>query len=126
MKVKTGLSIQQGDWVTGTSLEDERIIGFVENVFSDVRPYALVYVTESDRPEAVGTTVQAALSKVGYLPEQGPVTAEDYMSLIDVALSVHDEAWFQELTAGLKAVKPSDSKSFAAGSTAPRSRVRID
>jgi hypothetical protein len=91
--------IQVGDWVSGTSVLDERFIGFVVSKLQG-EGKVNVHVIESDRSEAVGSVVESSIAKVYALPESEP-SYEDLLSLIDMALAAHDETWFSELTAKL-------------------------
>ncbi|CAG7645810.1 IDEAL domain-containing protein [Paenibacillus allorhizosphaerae] len=89
--------IAEGDWVTGNSLEDEKFIGYVESI--DLGGIAKVYVTQSDREEAVGRTVEGRLAKLERLPDYAPTEPADLQSLIDLALMTRDRAWFEQLRA---------------------------
>jgi hypothetical protein len=86
--------LQVSDWVTGTTLEDERLIGFVEEIGSD--GWVKVWVTQSDHEEIVSSVIEVKKSKVRKLPEQG-LNKEDARALIELALETHDRAWFDEL-----------------------------
>ncbi|CAG7644100.1 hypothetical protein PAESOLCIP111_04623 [Paenibacillus solanacearum] len=89
--------IAEGDWVTGNSLQDEKFIGYVESI--DLGGMAKIYVTQSDREEAVGRTVEGRLAKLERLPDYEPVEPADVYSLIDLALMTRDQAWFEQLRA---------------------------
>lgn len=91
---------QVGDWVGGTSPEDERFIGFVESAGADgtVR----LWVTQSDRETVVGTSVQTKLSKLKKLPEFVPSDKAQLQDLIDLSLATRDKAWFESLSSLMK------------------------
>ncbi|MNI02922.1 IDEAL domain protein [compost metagenome] len=96
--------IQLGDWVSGTSVNDERFRGYVEAV-SKEQGSALVRVIESDRDTTVGRVVESSLMKLERLSEEGWRDDQGLMSLIDLALETHDHAWFLELTTSLLALR---------------------
>lgn len=92
------LLIQEGDWVSGTSQADEKFIGFVESV-SGGGAGLKVWVTQCDREEAVGTSIDASAAKVKKLPDHTPSTPEELRGLIELALMTQDKIWFDELSA---------------------------
>ncbi|TVY06974.1 IDEAL domain-containing protein [Paenibacillus cremeus] len=88
-----------GDWVSGTSFLDERLIGYVESI--DSHGVVDVWVTQSDHDDAVGQLVQSKLAKLEKLPDYEPSEPEDLRSLIELALATRDQAWFEELSTKL-------------------------
>jgi hypothetical protein len=115
--------IRLGDWVSGTTPNDERIIGFVE-AMPDVNGKVSVFVTGSDRTEAIGTVVQCNLGKISSLPEQAPYLEDELTGLIDLALQTRDEPWFRELTEMLLGGQER-KKSFAADTAGFSGKRRI-
>lgn len=89
--------IRTGDWVSGTTPNDERIIGYVE-AGPDANGKVTVFVTSSDRQEAVGRLVQCNPGKISAMSVQEPYLEEELTGLIDLALQTRDEAWFREIT----------------------------
>lgn len=120
--------IRVGDWVSGTSTEDEKFIGYVESV--DVFGGARVRVTQCDHEAAIGELVDSTLSKMEKLADYVPAEEADLRSLMDLALMTRDQAWFEDLYASLR-MNQYDSKN---GSKPPKgygagpfsSRVKID
>jgi hypothetical protein len=92
--------IQLGDWVSGTSKNDERYRGFVEAI-SREQGSALIRVTESDREATIGRVVESSLSKLEGLPDDGWKNDQAIHDLIDLALATRDDQWFMELTSCL-------------------------
>ncbi|GAB2690812.1 IDEAL domain-containing protein [Paenibacillus thermoaerophilus] len=117
--------IREGDWVSGTSTQDEKLIGFVESVNDN--GIVKIRVTQSDREDAVGTSVEAQSAKVKRMPDTAPSAAEELRSLIDLALATRDREWFEELSARLAAL-PSAAADRSAGApsrTRPSALHRI-
>lgn len=107
--VNKGL-FREGDWVSGASQEDEKFIGYVLSI--DHGSLVHIGVTQSDREEIVGHTVQTKLAKVRKLTDDAPSTSEELRSLIELALATHDKAWFEELSAKLTTfAKPASDRS---------------
>ncbi|WP_158299546.1 IDEAL domain-containing protein [Paenibacillus antri] len=95
--------LAEGDWVAGTSVNDERIRGYVRSC-DPLDGIVTVAVVESDRAESVGKTVYAKEAQLKRLPDDVASDPEALRELIDLALSARDEAWFYELTAELIAL----------------------
>ncbi|MCR8636418.1 MULTISPECIES: hypothetical protein [Paenibacillus] len=93
-------TVQVGDWVSGTSLLDERFIGYLESINGNGK--VMVYVTQSDHDEAVGEWIEGTLSKLEKLDDYVPNEVNDLQSLMDLALMTRDQAWFNELAAALR------------------------
>jgi hypothetical protein len=91
--------VREGDWISGTTKDDEKFIGFVQSMNEDGS--LRVLVTQSDREDSVGSTIQAKLAKVKKLSETGPTSPVEVKSLIELALSTHDKEWFEQLRAEL-------------------------
>lgn len=89
--------IREGDWVSGTTIRDERFIGFVQSV--TLEGILEIQVTQSDREDLAGKLVEAKSNKVRRMKEAALVRADEVYSLIDLALQTRDEEWFAELTA---------------------------
>lgn len=94
--------VREGDWISGTTQEDEKYIGFVQTCNED--GIVKVWVTQSDREAIVNSTIQAKLAKVKKLPEPTLTTEEEVRSLIELALGTHDKQWFEQLRAELAIV----------------------
>ncbi|MBP1993553.1 IDEAL domain-containing protein [Paenibacillus eucommiae] len=104
------MQVQPGDWVSGTTVEDEKIRGFVEAV-SWERGSALVRVTESDRKDAIGRIAEGLLSKLELLQVEAWLDERALADLIDIALVTRDEQWFMELTSSLGELRNQTKKS---------------
>lgn len=95
--------IRVGDWISGTSPQDEKFIGYVESINEGVGSVK-AWVTQCDREDAVGTALETKLSKAKKLPEQSPSTPEELRSLIELSLQTHDKTWFASLSESLAAL----------------------
>ncbi|WP_282937777.1 hypothetical protein [Paenibacillus sp. RC67] len=119
--------IKVSDWVSGTSAEDEKFIGYVESI--DVYGTVKVRVTQCDHEDAVGNIVSSSLAKLYKLTDYVPVE-EGLRSLLDLALMTRDQSWFEDLYANLRILQfdtTSGSKPSAGYGSGPTvNRVRID
>ncbi|MCZ8516179.1 hypothetical protein O9H85_28060 [Paenibacillus filicis] len=106
-----------GDWVSGTSLMDERFIGYVEAI--DKNGLVKIYVTQCDHDAAVGSSIRAWFTHIDRLPEHDPSDIETLRSLMDLALMTRDRAWFDELAAKLANRKSEPSPSLQADHGTP-------
>lgn len=120
--------IQTGDWVSGTSKEDERFIGYVESV--DAYGTVKVRVTQCDRDEAVGEVVESSLARLDKMSEEMQADETDLRSLMDLALMTRDKAWFEDLYSALRMVqfqpKPHASNDRGTSFGQGGRRVKID
>lgn len=92
--------LKTSDWVKGTSLRGEMIIGFIDSM-SMVQGAVNVTVAESDNEGLVGMTVPLPIQQVECLPQITPKDTAQLEYLIDLALQTGDKEWFEELTAEL-------------------------
>jgi len=120
--------IRVGDWVSGTSMDDEKFIGYVEAV--DVYGGVKVRVTQCDNEEAIGGTVDSMLTRMEKLGDYVPTEEADLRSLLDLALMTRDQSWFEDLYASLR-ITQFDSKNVGKppkgyGAGPFSSRVKID
>lgn len=95
------VKVNEGDWVSGTTQEDERFIGYVESM--EGNGLIKVRITQCDRPESIGDWAEAKLSKVSKLSEFEPVGETPLRALIEIALMTKDREWFAELSGKLAA-----------------------
>jgi hypothetical protein len=116
MKYEFRRQVQVGDWVSGSTGNDERYHGYVEAIIAD-GSMVHVRVTASDHDSLIGRTIEGPSRRIEYIPSGGPVTEGHLLNLIDLALSVRDEEWFHELSARLRnlrkasgTLKPQPSK----------------
>ncbi|NHN29766.1 hypothetical protein [Paenibacillus agricola] len=119
--------VQVGDWVSGTSLEDEKIIGYVDSM--DLYGIVRVMVTQSDREEAIGYMVNSMRFKLEKLESNVLTSEADLRSLMDLALMTRDQEWFNELGAALRATKSNGHIQLAAGTEGLKPvsrRIKID
>ncbi len=112
--------IGMGDWVIGTTVMDERFIGFIDSVDSDT---CRIHVTQSDRERIVGKKVGARTSKVRKLDVHEPATEAELRSMIELALMTKDEAWFKALASRLSGDDVTAPSSPAFGSPVHRFAV---
>jgi uncharacterized protein YpiB (UPF0302 family) len=104
--------LKEGDWVSGKSVNDEKFHGYIEDL-DYMNGTVKVKVTECDNESSLGRTIECFISSLEVLPLEILKHKGHLLNLIDIALSVRDEAWFMELTAQLKEVQLSKpSKSF--------------
>jgi hypothetical protein len=102
--------IQPGDWVSGTTVHDERIRGYVETISKNLES-ALVRVTQSDREGIVGRVTESFIGKLELLKVDAGLDEKSLYDLIDVALLARDKQWFTELTTALEAFRAKKEKS---------------
>lgn len=96
--------LNEGDWVTGKTANDEKFRGYVERIDAyggTVR----VKVLESDHDVIVGHSVKAALASIEPLPAETARSEAELLDLIDMALQTRDRSWFDELTGELLALR---------------------
>lgn len=93
--------VNEGDWVSGTTVNDERFIGYADS--SVVNGTLKVRVTECDHVTIKGTTVEVKLAKVKKLPDSQPSSLLELQALIELALTTRDKEWFDELSGQLHA-----------------------
>ena len=96
--------LKTSDWVKGTSINGEMIIGFIDSM-SMVQGAVNVTVAESDNEAIIGKTVPLAVKQVESLPQTVAKDAAQLEYLIDLALQTGDREWFEELTAELNGKK---------------------
>ncbi len=113
--------IREGDWVSGTSVKDEKFIGYVESMNENGE--LKVVVTQCDLQETVGTTIETKLARVKKLPAYTPSAPEEVRSLIELALMTHDKEWFEELRARQSAASATGSAGRQHTHHAPASRL---
>lgn len=95
------VKVNEGDWVSGTTQEDERFIGYVESL--EGNGLVKVRITQCDRPEIIGDWAEAKQSKISKLPEFEPSGETPLRALIEIALMTKDREWFAELSGKLAA-----------------------
>lgn len=103
------LKVAISDWVVATTSEDELVHGFVEAIAWQ-HGIAFVHVIASDQDEIIGHQIEVKLSTVKPLDMSGLDTEAGVRSMIDLALSVRDEQWFNELTSTLLTLQSRDMK----------------
>lgn len=124
MTLSSKPQVQEGDWVRGTSLEDERFRGYVESVRA-ADGLAAVRVTVCDRTEAVGERVVALLRSIEPIPVE-PLREEGHLlNWIDLALSTGDAVWFRELSDELARLRAADSGKRKPEGRPVKNRIRL-
>lgn len=94
---KTQGRFQKGDWVIGTSVNDEKYHGYIEDIMLS-EGMMKVRVIDSDNQRAIGKIVRGKIHLAKELPAEPYKSKGSLLNLIDIALSVKDKRWFQELT----------------------------
>ncbi|MFC0211696.1 hypothetical protein ACFFK0_04375 [Paenibacillus chartarius] len=90
------IPLNEGDWVSGKTANDEKFRGFVERIDHEAA-YAAVHVLQSDHTAIVGRTVDAPFVAIEPLAAEGPRTETELRAIIDIALQTRDREWFDEL-----------------------------
>ena len=118
-------TLKIGDWVSGTSVEDEKVIGYVDSM--DLYGTVRVMVTQSDREEAIGFMVNSMRFKLERLDSNVLTSEADLRSLMDLALKTRDQEWFNELGAALRAIGSKNKLTAGIEGLKPISRrIKID
>lgn len=102
-------SFQIGDWVSGTSLKDERFRGYIEEIHDT--GYVTIRIIESDHKEAIGKVSKSHLQRIKKLDISPIQSIGQLQNLIDLALINQDKEWFMELTAELKKLQANEKRS---------------
>ncbi|RIX50067.1 hypothetical protein D3P08_21170 [Paenibacillus nanensis] len=112
------------DWVSGRTVDDEMVYGFIEAI-DWMQGFITLFVVRSDNEERIGRTAAVRLSSVKKVPDAAPQDSRHIPDLIDLALATWDEAWFRELTEGMGPTgQPvSQTKSHTALRTAHANRL---
>ncbi|MDG0789858.1 IDEAL domain-containing protein [Cohnella ginsengisoli] len=98
------MRFEMGEWVAGRTSQGELIQGFVNSILS-MQGAAGIYVTASDRVEAIGTEIAVPVGSLRALPQSAKYNEEQLRNLIDVSLAIRDTAWFGELTGELASLQ---------------------
>ncbi|MBB3108669.1 hypothetical protein FHS18_000697 [Paenibacillus phyllosphaerae] len=93
------MKFQVSDWVQGNTESGELIQGFVVASYEG-GAVAKVHVVKSDNEDAVGRVIPMREARLREIPAAGESMGQ-LKDLIDLALTVRDEAWFLELSARL-------------------------
>ncbi|GLX66797.1 hypothetical protein [Paenibacillus glycanilyticus] len=102
------MNIAVSDWVQGQTISGEFIFGYVEQI--DLEQGVMkVHVVKSDNEDSAG---RIALAKAHHLRKQADWSPDEdeIRSLVDLALSAQDQAWFMELSGQLKDAEKGNSK----------------
>ncbi|SDE28866.1 hypothetical protein SAMN02799630_05139 [Paenibacillus sp. UNCCL117] len=114
MTETNGQKFREGDWVSGTSVWDEKFIGYVDSAPKEEGGAILIRITQCDRKRLINTLVQTREHRLRRLPDPGPAAPEDWSTLIELALVTRDKEWFESLTSRMSAVsqeiEPGESK----------------
>ncbi|PAE40364.1 IDEAL domain-containing protein [Bacillus sp. 7884-1] len=92
--------LEIGDWVKGSLLSGELIIGYIESL-SNLDGVAKVTIVKSDNKDIIGRTIALLTNQLKRLPAANVSNKEQILFLIDLALSTGDEEWFNELSSKL-------------------------
>ncbi|WP_159884628.1 hypothetical protein [Paenibacillus puerhi] len=117
---------REGDWVSGTSVWDEKFIGYVDSAPKLEGGAILVRITQCDRKRLINTLVQTREHRLRKLVDSSPAVEEDWDGLIELALITHDKEWFEELTSRMLAAGSRSGKDKPGGQPrSSRSHPRI-
>lgn len=78
-----------------------------------------IYVTASDRVEAIGTEIAVPVGMLRPLPQTTKYNEEQLRNLIDVSLAIRDTAWFGELTSELAGLQTSAGERSSSATDVP-------
>lgn len=95
--------LEIGDWVKGSLLSGELILGYIESL-SNIEGVAKVTIVTSDNKDIIGRTIAFLTNKLKHLPAVNVTNKEQILFLIDLALSTGDEDWFNELSSKLHSI----------------------
>jgi hypothetical protein len=95
---------KEGDWVSGKTVNDEKFHGYIEGL-NILKGTVRVKITACDNESSIGRTAECFTSTLESLPIDILNQQGHLFNLIDLSLSVRDEAWFMDLTAQLKAAQ---------------------
>ncbi|MFD2332380.1 IDEAL domain-containing protein [Cohnella sp. GCM10020058] len=112
------MRFEMGEWVAGRTGQGELIQGFVNSILS-VQGAAGIYVTASDRVEAIGTEIAVPVGMLRPLPQTTKYNEEQLRNLIDVSLAIRDTAWFGELTSELASLQSAAGERSATATDVP-------
>ncbi|WP_079475998.1 IDEAL domain-containing protein [Marinococcus halophilus] len=107
--------ISVGDWVRGTTIYGELVVGYVEAIEESYQTIK-VKVISSDNEDIMEKSAELLLHKVSKLNTVQPVSEDELYDLIDLALVTNDKQWFLELTSELNNktnVRSSNDSSYA-------------
>jgi hypothetical protein len=104
---------KEGDWVSGKSVNDEKFHGYIEGL-DIAKGRVRVKITECDNINSIGRTAECFTSTLEALPLDILNQQGHLFNLIDISLSVRDEAWFMELTTQLLLTQQPKSKQLQA------------
>ncbi|MDI4645262.1 IDEAL domain-containing protein [Cohnella hashimotonis] len=112
------MRFEMGEWVAGRTSQGELIQGFVNSILS-MQGAAGIYVTASDRVEAIGTEIAVPVGMLRPLPQTTKYNEEQLRNLIDVSLAIRDTAWFGELTSELAGLQTSAGERSSSATDVP-------
>jgi len=93
--------LDEGNWVRGKTMDDEKFHGYIEWLDED-NGIAKIKVTACDNERAIGRTVSCLTASLTILTEDALIEEGHLYNFIDLALSTKDKTWFMELTSQLK------------------------
>ncbi|MCF6138460.1 hypothetical protein [Pseudalkalibacillus berkeleyi] len=85
-----------GDWVTGKTINDEIIQGFIHSIHP-ANGTVKIRITKSDNKKIVGKTIETFIHRISPLTESIDDQEVFLENLIDVALLTKDKDWFLEV-----------------------------
>ncbi|MCA1060521.1 IDEAL domain-containing protein [Rossellomorea aquimaris] len=96
--------LKTGDWIKGTLLTGELVIGYIENLDAKGNAVKAKIVT-SDNKTIEGKTIPLLNRQIKKIPDTHIKNKEQIQFLIDLALETGDEEWFIELTTKLNSMR---------------------
>lgn len=109
------------DWVTGTSVNDERFLGYIEKIHHESENVN-VRIIESDHQKAVGQLINSHINRLKKLDNTPLQEPGQILNLIDIALTNRDQAWFMELTAKLQEIQQKKKSQISLPTVLPKHR----
>jgi hypothetical protein len=103
------MKFKLSDWVQAKTKNGEFVHGFIESL-DPFQGMASVFVVNSDNADSVGSAVAVREHWLRKLPEASMEDIGELRSLIDIALSTHDEEWFNELYEKLIPIQKNQNK----------------
>ncbi|MFS1516542.1 IDEAL domain-containing protein [Bacillus sp. SCS-151] len=96
-----------GDWVKGTSRNDELFHGFIESLEGQT---GIVRIVQSDNHELEGQSIKMPITTISII-QHSDLQQEGYLlNLIDIALIERDEETFMKLTKKLNAIRKNNKE----------------
>jgi hypothetical protein len=97
------MKFEISDWVQAKTRNGEFIHGFIEALDNE-QTVATVFVVQSDNEQSIGKPAAVLTHWLREIPVTPIEDSGQIHNLIDIALSIRDEIWFNELTDQLMSI----------------------